>query len=337
MKPPILETPIALTIYYSARIGHSMASFRFLPPGVPVGHAAKILPLIYMTLAAILPAGCRKMDESTANEIVHTEASRKRFPLKGVIAGISKERGRLLVKHEEIPGYMPAMTMEFIVSPGDLANAREGQHITAEMVSNEGDDYFLEKIWPAGNVAASSVAAATSALLQDTTIRGRNAYREVGETTPAFVLYDQNGEVVRSDRFRGKQVMINFIFSRCPVATMCPAAVAKFQQLQAKAKAKGIANLELLSISLDPTYDTPGVLKEYASARGIDTSNYSFLTGPDPAIRALLTQFGVIAEFKGDLINHTLATILLNEKGTITWRADGSTWSVDDFIGRMTH
>ncbi len=327
---------MVLTIYYSGRIGEGMDSSSFWVFRTSAGHVARAVLPIFMTLALMLATGCRKTNENAVQELTVEEKASKRFPLKGEIIGISKERGRLIVKHEEIPGYMPAMTMEFIVSPGDLANAKEGQRITAEMVSNENDDYGLEKIWPADNTATSSIAAATSALVQETTIRGRNAYREVGESTPSFALYDQNGDVVRSQRFRGKQVMINFIFTRCPVATMCPAAVSRFQQLQAKAKALGIVNLELMSISLDPAYDTPGVLKDYASARGIDTSNYSFLTGPEAAIRSLLTQFGVIADFKGDLLNHTLATILVNEKGTITWRADGSSWEVDDFIGKMT-
>jgi protein SCO1/2 len=138
--------------------------------------------------------GCGKPDRGATRVVAAAEKQPKRFPLKGEIIGVNRERGRLLVKHEEIPGYMPAMAMEFIVSPGDLANAREGQHITAEMVSNESDDYLLEKIWPADPTAwrVKRVAAATAALLQDTTIRGRNAYREVGETTPSFSLYDQN-------------------------------------------------------------------------------------------------------------------------------------------------
>lgn len=306
-----------------------------LPPRARAGRTPFVARAIFTALALVVLAGCGKPDAAVSPVAEASGKQPKRFPIKGEIIGIERDRGRLIVKHEEIPGYMPAMAMEFIVSPGDLANAREGQQISAVMVSNEGDDYLLEKIWPADPTASSNVAAATAALLQDTTIRGRNAYREVGETTPSFSLYDQSGAVVQSERFRGRQVMINFIFTRCPVANMCPLAVSKFQQVQAKARKEGISNLELLSISLDPTYDTPGVLREYASARGIDTSNYSFLTGPEAAIRALLTQFGVIAEFKGDLINHTLATILVNEKGMIVWRADGSSWSVDEFVGKM--
>ena len=114
-----------------------------------------------------------------------------------------------------------------------------------------------------------------------------------------FVLYDQNGRVVDSARFRGKQVMLNFIYSRCPVANMCPLSTAKMMATQKLARESGVADIEFVSITLDPAYDTPGVLRDYADDRGIDTGNFSFLTGPEAAIRDLLTQFGVIAEFKG--------------------------------------
>jgi protein SCO1/2 len=86
---------------------------------------------------------------------------------------------------------------------------------------------------------------------------------------------------------------------------------------------------------MDPEYDTPGVLREYADQRGIDTTNFSFLTGPEAAIRDLLAQFGVIAEFRGDILDHTLATLLIDEKGKIAWRADGSAWEPREFVERM--
>jgi protein SCO1/2 len=141
--------------------------------------------------------------------------------------------------------------------------------------------------------------------------------------------------VVQSARFHGKQLMLNFIYSRCPIATMCPAATAKMMQTQQLARAAGVPNLELVSITLDPAYDTPGVLKEYAAVRGIDTTNFSFLTGPENAIKDLLTQFGVIAEFKGDLLSHTLATLLIDENGKIIHRTDGSQWEPQDFVAKM--
>jgi protein SCO1/2 len=129
--------------------------------------------------------------------------------------------------------------------------------------------------------------------------------------------------------------MLNFIFTRCPVATMCPAATAKMMNAQKLAREGRVPNLELISITLDPAYDTPGVLREYADTRGIDMANFSLLTGPETAIKDLLAQFGVIAEFDGDMLKHTLTTLLIDEQGRIVHRADGSLWEAKDFVAKM--
>ncbi|MEY3774350.1 MAG: hypothetical protein RLZZ129_1130 [Verrucomicrobiota bacterium] len=287
---------------------------------------------LVLALAGLLAAGCGRKETASAPPADDTVP---RYPLTGEILDVDVERRILIVRHDEIPGYMPEMVMEFIASAGDVANARPGQLIRAEMIPSDTGDYRLEKIWPDDRVAAAAVAAGTNALRQDTAIRGRRVYREVGENLPDFALYDQSGAVVQSARFRGKQIMLNFIFTRCPVATMCPAATMKMMETQQLAREAGVGNLELVSITLDPVYDTPGVLKEYADARGIDTGNFSFLTGPEGAIKDLLAQFGVLTEFKGPILNHTLATILINEQGRIVHRFDSSNWEPRDFVAKM--
>ncbi|MFZ9683356.1 MAG: SCO family protein, partial [Cephaloticoccus sp.] len=221
------------------------------------------------------------------------------------------------------------------VSPGDAANAREGQRIRADLIPSDDGFFRLENIWPIDQLTESTIKAGADALRQDTLIRGRAAYREVGENLPNFALYDQTGAVVQSARFRGKQIMLNFIYTRCPVATMCPAATMNMMETQRLANEAGVKNLELVSITLDPEYDTPGVLRDYASSREIDTSNFSFLTGPERAIKDLLTQFGVIAQFDGAIIKHTLSTLLINEDGRIVHRADGTVWEPKDFVAKM--
>jgi protein SCO1/2 len=154
--------------------------------------------------------------------------------------------------------------------------------------------------------------------------------------TPDFALLDQDGRVVQMARFRGKQVLLNFIFTRCPVATMCPAATAKMITAQRLAREAGVANLELISITLDPAHDTPGVLHAYAAIRGIDTGNFSFLTGPTQAIRDLLAQFGISTQFQGDILQHTLATVLIAPDGRIAHRTDGSQWDPEEFVRRLS-
>lgn len=295
------------------------------------------LPLVAMLAAVLVVAGCNRGDTSAKdNATAEADDGSIRHPIAGQIVKVDKERGTLLVDHEAIPGYMPAMVMEFEVGSGDLELASEGRRIRAELVELPDGVFRLEKIWMIDEAAAATVKSAADALRQDTTIRGRNAYREVGESLPDFALYDQNGDVVRAQRFRGKKVMVNFIFTRCPVATMCPAAVHQFTVVQEEARKAGVDNLELVSITLDPEFDTPGVLREYAQARAIDTSNYSFLTGPEGAIKDLLTQLGVQAFFEGSILQHTLATLLIDENGRIIHRADGSRWDVKDFLAKMS-
>lgn len=293
----------------------------------PVRLAASLL----MAVALVAP-GCGKR-EAAAPATAATPGE-KRFPITGEIVKVDAERNALLVHHSEIKDYMPSMTMEFKVTKGDLAIAKEGQHIRAEMVERP-DGFHLEKIWPDDVATQRALEAAAKALAQDTSMRGKEAYREIGENLPEFTLLDQEGRSVPGNRFRGKQVVLNFIFTRCPVATMCPAATERMAQLQKAAKEAGARDFELVSISLDPEYDTPGILKEYAQVRGLDTSNWSFLTGPDAAVRHLLAQLGVIREFEGATIKHTLATVLINPEGKISYRVDGSVWQVEDFVRRL--
>lgn len=286
---------------------------------------------------ACLAAGCGRAPAPGDSAPAAAKAPEsERYALTGEILRLETERKVLIVRHDEIKGYMPAMTMEFLVSDGDFALARPGQRIRADMIPSKDGDFRLERIWPDDrSIEARTIATGAMQLRQDTHTRGKNAYREVGEGAPDFTLYDQEGRIVQGSRFRGRHIMLNFIFSRCPVPTMCPAATAKMITVQRLAREAGVRDLELISITLDPANDTPGVLREYASVRGIDTSNFSFLTGPEGAIRDLLTQFGVITQLQGDILQHTLATLLIDPQGRIAHRTDGSQWEPQDFVRRM--
>ncbi len=281
--------------------------------------------------------GCGRQSASAASTQIAApvKLAEPRHPLTGEVVKIDPARRTLLVAHDKIEGFMPAMTMEFTVPKADLAILQPGQRIRAELVEGKGGEWRLEKIWPDDRQTNQLIDAATKALAQDTAMRGREVYREIGETAPDFTLLDQEGRTVALSRFRGKQVVLNFIFTRCPIATMCPAATERMIALQKAAREAGLAGLELVSISLDPEYDTPGVLKDYAGVRGIDTANFTFLTGPDAAVRQLLAQLGVIREFEGGTIKHSLATLLIDAQGKIIHREDGSVWKPEEFIRRM--
>ncbi len=257
-----------------------------------------------------------------------------RHRLVGSIVSVNAERGTLLVDHEEIPGFMAAMTMELKVAPGDLANARPGQRIRG-VIYRSPEGFHLENIWPIDEAGGRIVDEAAKVLRQETVTRGRAAHREIGERLPGFALYDQSGAVVQPASFRGRQLVVNFIFTRCPDPAMCPAATMRMMRLQELAREAGVENFHLLSITLDPEFDTPGVLRDYAAQRGIDTSNFSFLTGPEGAIKDLMTALGVLAFDKGPLLKHTLSTTLFDDTGKLIHRADGSAWEPAEFAARL--
>ena len=197
-----------------------------------------------------------------------TAADEKRYPLTGEIISVDKNRKMLTVRHNAIEGLMPAMVMEFSVGRADAALARPEEHIRAELVIATGQSPRLERIWPDDRATVDAVAAGATALREDTHDRGTGAYREVGEKMPDFTLYDQSGRIVQAARFRGKQIMLNFFFTRCPDPNMCPLSTVKMMMAQKLAREAGVTNTEFVSITLDPVYDTPGVLKEYADVRG---------------------------------------------------------------------
>ena len=301
---------------------HYLGSRHFLPA---------VLALLLSTLTA-----CTRHETPPAAPASAVTGAPKTYALTGEVIALAPERSALLVRHEEIPGYMPAMTMEFIVTPADLIRLKEGQRLRARMLYDEKNELHLEDIELIDAVKEREVNAAAASLRQDTTMRGKGAYREIGETVPQFSLYNQAGDVVSLNRFRGRAVVLNFIYTRCPIATMCPASTLRMMALQRAAKDQGITNLELVSITLDPVYDTPSVLKNYADVRGIDSANFTFLTGPESAVRDLLHQFGVIVEPGENYLKHTLSTLLIDEQGKIIHRVDGTAWKPNDFLHRLS-
>ena len=301
-------------------------------------YARPSLEFMLTGLALFAFSACDRAEKSGATKSESATVAKLadgRHPITGEVVSVDVAAKTVRLRHDNVEGFMPAMTMDFALSAGDAAVLKAGERIRAELVPGKDGDFRLEKIWPDDQAANAAILAGAKSLREDTHTLGKSAYREVGEAIPNFTLYDQEGRVVQSGRFRGKTVMLNFIFTRCPFANMCPAATLKMMSAQKLAKEAGVAGVEFVSITLDPAFDTPGVLKEYAVARGIDTRNFSFLTGPETAIKDLLAQFGVIAEFEGDLLKHSLATLLIDPTGKIIHRADGSQWEPSEFVAKM--
>ena len=260
------------------------------------------------------------------------------FPLEAQVIAADLESRSLHLRYEglmsDLPSGVPTDELKVAVGQGDALIGYVDRSIRGQLLNSEGR-WRLERIWPATPDVERLMAKINRQLRRDTVTRGRKVFRSVGEYIPDFALYDQDGRMVTARQLRGKRIVLNFIFTRCMVPTMCPAATARMASLQREAHAAGVADLQLVTITFDPEYDTPGILKNYARTHALDTATFSLLTGPKRTIDDLMTQFGILTENEDGTIDHTMATLLIDARGRISYRREGSLWSADDFLERL--
>jgi protein SCO1/2 len=155
-------------------------------------------------------------------------------------------------------------------------------------------------------------------------LRTETAPLHVGDAVPDFELTDERGEPFRLNRLRGRFVALDFIYSRCPVADMCPRLSANFAYLQRRFDGR----LELVSVTLDPKWDRPGVLLEYSKRWGADLNRWHFVTGEAEAIRRVAGEFGVHYWVEEDALAHGSAVGIIGPDGRLAARIDGSSYPV---------
>ena len=165
----------------------------------------------------------------------------------------------------------------------------------------------------------------TDALRRDTVERGRIVSRGANDLMPPMALWNQNGKLLFKKDFLGHPVAINFIFTRCRNALMCPASTQCMKRLAEELdKSPQLANVKLLSVSFDPQNDSPGILNTYAAGYGINSARHNFLTGDANQIKDLMRQFGILTTQSDGTIIHNAALVIVSPEGRIIHRREGA-------------
>jgi protein SCO1/2 len=258
-------------------------------------------------LAALLIASC---EAGNPAEKLH------RYELEGVVEDVEAEHQTALIDHDELPGVMPAMTMSFDVPDrAVLARLAPGQRIAFTLEIR--DKHFrIVRAEVLEEKAAPGRAGALSAVVQD--------------LAPEFALTDQSGAEVTLASLRGKALLIDFIYTRCPGP--CPILTGRHAQVQRELAPETRARVHFVSITVDPEHDTPELLTSYAKARGADTASWSFLTGEPERVRDVLKRYGVFAQpsaIAGE-VDHIVVTLLVDAEGRVVKRLFGVEDSVAD-------
>jgi protein SCO1/2 len=279
--------------------------------------AGALAPVGALALAAALAAACGEAP--------------KRYPLHGQVLAVDAAHQQLTIKHEDIPGFMPGMTMSYPVAtaalmqgraPGELINA------TLEVADATGRLVSIEHTGSAPLPEGTNAVAMASNLLN------------VGDAVPDVALVDETDRRRTLAEWKGTATLVTFVYTRCPLPNFCPLMDRNFEELQrnlsADAKLKG--HLKLISVSIDPTFDTAQVLADHAKRVKADPAVWTFLTGDVGTIDRLAAAFGVGVlrdPQQATNITHNLRTTLVSADGKVQKIYSGNDWKPEEVLADL--
>ena len=246
----------------------------------------------------------------------------RQYELKGQVLAVDPVRQELTIKHGDIRGFMPGMTMPFKVKDAKLIEGRTpGDLVTATLVVEDSAAYL------------STLTATGRAPLTEPPPPPRTMdILDPGSPVPDAKLIDETGAARSLSDWRGRVLAVTFIYTRCPLPDFCPRMDQHFAAVQREVlnDAKLRDRVALLSVSVDPQFDTPEVLAAHARRAGADARVWSFATGDAEAITQLAGRFGVSVFREGSDpsgLTHNLRTAIIKPDGTLATVLGGNDWT----------
>jgi protein SCO1 len=257
------------------------------------------------------------------------EPPARQYELTGQILAVDTTRNEVLIKHESIRNFMPAMTMPFTVKDPSLLSGREpGDLITATLVVGETSAHLssLTRTGHAKLDAPPVVSDAPRVLMP-------------GERVADALLVDQQEKPRPFSSFRGHRVAITFMFTLCPLPDFCPLMDRHFAAVQKSIQgAPDMRDVRLVTMTLDPEFDTPAVLRRHAARLNADPSVWSFVTGEPKAAADFARQFGIYTERdlgSGANLTHNLRTAIIDAEGRMVKVHSGNDWTPADLVADL--
>jgi protein SCO1/2 len=296
----------------------------------------KMLSVLAAALLSWAGMSCRPENAAVAPAPLPAEAKTnlQTYQVKGVIKELLPERKKVRIAHEEIPNYMEAMTMMLDVKEAaELDGLQVGDTVSFRMLVTDDDGWIdqLRKI----------EGPRTPLPAEPPTFRRVREVEPlaVGDKLPDYSFTNSLGRIVHLRDFQGRALALTFIFTRCPFPTFCPRLTSNFAEAaeKLKAMANGPTNWHLLSITIDPEYDTPKRLQAYAQRYKADSNRWDHLTGALIDITAISEQFGL--QFwranPNEPINHNVRTVVVDAAGRIQWITPDNEWKPDTLVEQI--
>jgi protein SCO1 len=275
----------------------------------------------FLCLASLLFVSCGSREEKQADLVT--------FPLRGEVVGIDSAKHLVTVAHEAIPNYMSAMVMPFKVKdPSLLRGLAIGDSVGATLAISRTESWLetLRVLRKGEKVEAMTADE----------VEFKHLFRE-GEMLPDETFMNQDGASIRLSDFKGKVVALTFIYTRCPLPDFCIRMSEQFRKVQRlMAGEPALAGKwHLVSVSFDPKYDRPAVLKQYGQNYGADFSTWDFVTDPDTSgemLQRFADGFGLTYIPEEGMFTHNLRTAILDDKGRLVKVLVGNEWKPDEVL-----
>ena len=260
-----------------------------------------------------------------------SSGNEKRYDLKGKVVSVDHDKQQVTIAHEEVKGYMPGMTMPFSVrKQSDFEMLVPNAEVTATLVV-DGSHSWLENLFVVVKQDASTPLT-TTAVVQ----------AKEGDEVPNYTLLNQDAKQIRIKNYRGKALLLTFIYTRCPEPDQCTLMSNNFAQIERQLgqDPELYARTHLLSITIDPDYDDPKVLRSYGAAHTERYENETFLhwefaTGTGDQIKEIAQYFGLQYFPEKDQIIHALRTVILNPDGKVAKVYTGNEWKTEDVVAEL--
>jgi protein SCO1/2 len=292
-----------------------------------------IRSLLASTLLALIGlAGCHSGQPDEAQSSLNSNF--KVYKLRGKVVSTDAAKGEVTLNHDAIPGMMGAMTMPYKLKTANIASElHPGDILTADVLvsADPNADVLLDHIVVVGQAKPD--------------YRPQVVYHVPvpGDAVPDFKLRNQDGRAIYLGQFRGKALLITFIYTRCPLPDFCPRVTRNFASIERQLAANPtlLGKTQLLCVSFDPVNDTPERLRAYAATYiGSDASDafahWDFAVPQKPVLDEMAKFFDLGFTAAADsTITHTLSTTLIGPDGKVIRFYPGNDWTVDEVLGDL--
>jgi protein SCO1 len=253
----------------------------------------------------------------------------REYELQGQVLAVDRVRQEITIKHADIRGFMPGMTMPFKVKDRALLDCcRPGDLVKARLVVENTTGYL------------AAIERTGQAALPEEAVPARVEVLAPGEAVPDVQLIDETGKARRLSEWRGKVLAVTFTYTRCPLPDFCPRMDRQFKEVQSLVLGDGALRdrVALLSISFDPAFDTPDILQAHARQVGADPRVWHFATGEQKDIDAFASRFGLLVVREPSNpsdITHNLRTAVIESDGRVLTILNGTDWQSAELVAAL--